>query len=676
LKESLTAIDIMVLVGELKALLKGAIVSNIYHVPDSLFLFKLHTKDGRKDLLIEPPRRIHLTKYEYPKPQKPTSFCYALRRALRQARIQDILQVEMERIVEISLLKGKEGIEYRLVIELFREGNLILIDADGRILQALRYKRMRDRAIVRGEHYVYPPRNTLNPLEAPITDVLSMFSKSKGSLVRNLVTRLGIPPEIAEEICFLTKIPKDRPIRGISPDEVRDLLRSFREIYESLAQGSKEPCIVKRKEGYVGVYPLRLKHLEHMTLIPFKSFNEAVDEYFSFLIKELDSLELRKSTSTELLKLERRIAQHKELMNQRLMESKRYRDLADSLYANLPLIEALIKTLKEFREKLGSWDLALGAIQASHPSLARYISSIEPHKATIIVKVGDKEIPLDLRLSPAQNAERYYNLAKNLARKAKRMAELIEAEKLKLLKIGQESPSVTRLKPRFIQRREWYERFYWFRTSNDVLVIGGRDSRQNDLLVKRYLRDDYLFFHADIYGGPVVVSLADRASIKESDIQEAAQFAASFSRAWREGLSSIDVYWVYGHQVSKSPPSGEYLPRGAFMVRGKRNYLRNVPLKVKVLLLDLNGLPKLMCASALTSRHECLIWIELMPGGIEKRKVSQKIKDILIKKCGVDDFEAYLRRLPVEEIERLLPPGRARIMRIGSHSETQEERSP
>jgi hypothetical protein len=59
-------------------------------------------------------------------------------------------------------------------------------------------------------------------------------------------------------------------------------------------------------------------------------------------------------------------------------------------------------------------------------------------------------------------------------------------------------------------------------------------------------------------------------------------FAAAFSRGWREGFGSVDVYWVKPEQLSKGGPSGEFVPRGAFVVRGERNWMRNVPLRIAI----------------------------------------------------------------------------------------------
>jgi predicted ribosome quality control (RQC) complex YloA/Tae2 family protein len=83
---------------------------------------------------------------------------------------------------------------------------------------------------------------------------------------------------------------------------------------------------------------------------------------------------------------------------------------------------------------------------------------------------------------------------------------------------------------RSLRRREWFERYHWIITSEGLLAIGGMDADQNERIVKKYLRDDYMFLHADIHGGLAVILFTDREYTFRS-IEEAARIAACYSRA-------------------------------------------------------------------------------------------------------------------------------------------------
>ncbi len=113
-------------------------------------------------------------------------------------------------------------------------------------------------------------------------------------------------------------------------------------------------------------------------------------------------------------------------------------------------------------------------------------------------------------------------------------------------------------------------------------MVAGKDTVSNEVLIKKYTTQEDVVFHAEISGAPFTVVKAEGKTIPEQTLREAGEFAASFSRAWRENAGSADVYWVKVDQLSKSGPSGESVPHGAFAVVGKRNWIRGVPLKVAV----------------------------------------------------------------------------------------------
>jgi predicted ribosome quality control (RQC) complex YloA/Tae2 family protein len=152
LKEELTSFDIPVLVLELDQMIKDVYVDNIYQTNHSIFIFKLRQPNNPTlHLLIESGKRFHLTSYTYEKPQRPPTFCMALRKHLRNGRVTEILQHEFERIITIKV-RAREG-DFELICELFGEGNIILVSPENKILQALSYRKMRDRNILRGEPY-------------------------------------------------------------------------------------------------------------------------------------------------------------------------------------------------------------------------------------------------------------------------------------------------------------------------------------------------------------------------------------------------------------------------------------------------------------------------------------------------------------------------------------------
>ena len=151
MKKEITSVDTAVVISELNELISDAWVTNIYQTGFKTLILKLHQADRpTSNLLIKAGNRLHLTTLALEKPSKPSAFCMTLRKHLRNGRLKSIEQHEFERIVIIKI-KAKQT-EFQLISELFSDGNIILVNSN-RILQALSYKKMRDRNILRNETF-------------------------------------------------------------------------------------------------------------------------------------------------------------------------------------------------------------------------------------------------------------------------------------------------------------------------------------------------------------------------------------------------------------------------------------------------------------------------------------------------------------------------------------------
>ncbi|MFW9846669.1 MAG: NFACT RNA binding domain-containing protein, partial [Candidatus Thorarchaeota archaeon] len=188
------------------------------------------------------------------------------------------------------------------------------------------------------------------------------------------------------------------------------------------------------------------------------------------------------------------------------------------------------------------------------------------------------------------------------------------------------------------------------------LVIGGRDAKTNEMLAKRQMGPDDVFLHAALHGAPYVVIKVTGDPPGEQTLREAAQFAVTFSRAWQDSLSAGDAYWVEPEQVSFTPPSGEYLPSGAVMIYGTKNYIRKVPVElvVGVLIEDDEAIPISGPPSAVSVHTDYLL--RLKPSEAKK---GQLVKEILIRlKAIVPEDSAHLiEQIPQEDMMRVLPAG-------------------
>ena len=185
-------------------------------------------------------------------------------------------------------------------------------------------------------------------------------------------------------------------------------------------------------------------------------------------------------------------------------------------------------------------------------------------------------ITLDIKKSIEQNAAVYFEKAKKAKKKldgAKQALKKIQ-NRLELLKEKRDKESLTEKRTeKILRKKEWYEKFRWFFSSEGFLCIGGRDATTNDIIIKKYADKNDIVFHTDMAGSPFFVIKAGKKKIGQNTMEEAAQATASYSRAWRLGLSSIEVFYVRPDQLTKEASSGEYITKGAFMVKGKTNYI-------------------------------------------------------------------------------------------------------
>ena len=186
------------------------------------------------------------------------------------------------------------------------------------------------------------------------------------------------------------------------------------------------------------------------------------------------------------------------------------------------------------------------------------------------------EIDFDLNKSVDENAGTYFNLAKKAKRKLEGATAALADSRKKLQKLLKEEEKFQEeevLKQQKKERKtEWYEKFHWFFSSEGFLCIGGKDATSNELVIKKHTDKDDLVLHTDMAGSPFFV-IKDGQKAGEETIQEAAQAVAVYSKAWKLGHTSADVFYVKPEQVTKEAKPGEYIGKGSFMVYGKTKYL-------------------------------------------------------------------------------------------------------
>jgi len=251
------------------------------------------------------------------------------------------------------------------------------------------------------------------------------------------------------------------------------------------------------------------------------------------------------------------------------------------------------------------------------------------------------KVELDIRKNAQENAAAYYDEAKRLRAKAggaEKAAKETERKLAGLEKEIEREKAKPGPKVRVKREKEWFERFRWFRTGGGRLCIAGRDARQNEIIVAGHLEEGDLFFHAEIHGAPATV-LKDGAAADEGEKREAAQFAASYSSAWKLGSATVDVYAVGKGQVSKRAEAGEFAGKGAFIIRGEREWFRNTGLGLLVGV----GEKGVEAAPVLRGKGGMRAAVAVKAGDLEKGEAAKMIAKRLGEKAEVDEI---LQALP------------------------------
>mgnify|MGYP001577223071 CR=1 FL=1 len=185
-------------------------------------------------------------------------------------------------------------------------------------------------------------------------------------------------------------------------------------------------------------------------------------------------------------------------------------------------------------------------------------------------------IEIDLNKSVDENAGTYFDLAKKFKKKIAGTIKIIEETKKKLADLeGKESTFIdteNKKQEKKQLKKEWYEKFHWFTSSEGFLCIGGKDATTNEIIIKKYTSPGDLVFHTDMAGSPFFV-IKDGQKAGEATKNETAQATAAYSRAWKSGHNVADVFYILPEQVTKEAMSGEYISKGSFMVYGKKNYI-------------------------------------------------------------------------------------------------------
>ena len=368
----------------------------------------------------------------------------------------------------------------------------------------------------------------------------------------------------------------------------------------------------------------------------FPTFSEALESFYPLTKAERKTADARPKLSRE----ERILKYQKSALKKFDDKIEKTEAIVAAIYENYAFVTTVITAL-DAASKRFSWQEIEKNLKETQSDEAKKIIAVHPEEASVDIDIG-KVVRVHVHEGLEQNAGRYHDIIKKFRKK--------KAGALAAMKTVPVRKTVR--KRDFVPMKKlWYHRFRWFITSDGIVVLGGRDASQNEELVKKYMTGGDLFVHADVHGASVVIVKG-----KTEWMDEVAQFAASYSGAWKNGHFSADVYSALPSQVSKTPESGEFVSRGSFIVRGERTYYRNVPLAVGIGLM-IEPHTAVIGGPPAAIKGRTTAYVELGPGQFEPNDVAKKVLRILKGKVTEEEEKALKAILNTEQVAAFVPPG-------------------
>ena len=649
-------VDIYTISDELNKLLSGARVDKSFQPTNDIVVVRFHVPGtGRVDLVMQCGSRIHTSQYPLDNPTIPPSFPMLLRKRIKGAHVESIKQHNFDRVVEIKVKKDKY---YTIIVEIFDKGNIILLDEDNNIIQPLKRKQLSSRDISSKREYQFPEERGINPIEITHDELKELFENGDSDIVRTLAMN-GLGSLYSEEILKraneTVEIEKTTPTAELNDEQIAGIYNALKNLFDDLKEGSIKPQIVK-KDKKEDVVPLNLVKYEDFEKTYYTNFNEACDEFYSKKVNSSIKDVKEAAWNKKVNKFEKRLALQQETLDNFAKTIEDSQHKGEVIYSNYPSIENIINVVNSARGKGYSFK-EIGKIlkKAKKDGMAeaQIYESIDK-MGVLTLDIDDTKLIIDPKLTIPENAETYYEKAKKAKRKSKGALVAIENTKKQLEEIRSKKDiameHIAVPKKRVKKDLKWYEKLRWFISSENILVVGGRDANSNENVVKKYLEPNDIYLHADIHGASSTAIKLNGTELNDKILKESGEFAASFSSAWSKGFTTQDVFWVKPDQVSKTPEAGEFLAKGSFVIRGHRNYIRGARVKLAIGIVDYEG-KRIMAGPIEALEAHCENYVVLKPGFTKKEAIAKKI----LHKINEDDL------LTLDDIIRVLPSGKCDI---------------
>lgn len=637
---TLAGIELRYLITEMNKQVKDYYVSNIYGVSRNSLLFKLHHAEKPDLLIMFSTFGLWITGIKINQMEE-NRLIKRLRNDLLRSKITEIKQLGSERIVYVTFSGFDQ--EFILVGEFFGDGNIILCNKEMKILSLLHSIDVRHRKLAVGLNYIPPPSSGLNILEVTKENIEEIKTSST-PVVRWIGRTLGLPGKYAEEIIKMSNLDPNKLGNTLSDKEIEDIFQATRGLIDKVTTGDHDAYIIRDVKNS-DVIPIPLGDMSVRTkTVKVSSFMEGLDSLFSENLLEHGKSSQSTTANQKITELEHKLEEQNKAI---LLVNERSSSISGVAKALLEISYTGVTSIED---------------PSISPLLNKYNSHTARESGIFLINVNGEKIKIDPQSSIQAIASTLFNESK----KQMRATDTINLEKKKTeksLELVKKQASIAQDSIVFAvqKKKEWFERYRWFITSDGHLAIGGRDASSNSAVIRKHLNKNDMVFHAEIVGSPFFL-LRESTEEDPSSVKEVAQATVCFSRAWRAGVYGLNAYWIKPDQVKTAAPSGQFIAKGSFVIEGSKNFVQVTTLQLAIGLYEKDESYLLMCGPPSAIKKHCIYFVTIEPSGVDMTEMARKVKLEFMK---FKEKEEIVKAISLDDFIRMLPAGDSHIVEAG-----------
>ncbi len=635
---TVAGIELAYLIKEIGHEIEGCYVSNIYGINRNSLLFKMRHPD-KPDIMLMLSTMGMWTTSKKIDPIEPNKLLRRLRSDLLRSKIEKVEQIGTERIAYLTFSNFDN--RFVLIVEFFGEGNMLLCNYSKKILALMHSIDVRHRQLRIGLEYKPPPQDGIDIIDLKKEEFKEILSTST-SIGKIIGRGLGLPKKYVEEIIRLSSIDRTKPSDEISEDEFESLFDVIRITISNVINGVHDPTIITDAEKS-DIFPIRFSD-DNTGAREVPSFNEGLDIIFTERILEKGKSLYGEEAQKRISELQNRLEEQKNAIEIVQKKSKNIADVANLLFS----------MQSEGKSKISEPEV-VKALKNQNAELVK-------EKGVPILKIDDAKVKIELDAPLPSIASILFDESKKQKGAITSIEKLIEKTEGQLEKTI-EKGEIAKGSVGFsdIRKKNWYERYRWFFTSDGLLAVGGRDSSSNSALVRKHMESNDKIFHAEINGSPFFILKDTNEDLMPLSLEETAYATVCFSRAWQASAHGLNSFWVKPDQIKKAAPTGQSMGKGSFMIYGTRNFIKVASLKLAVGIMKEDENFLLVSGPVEPIKKNCLCYVIIEPGGSPISDVAKKIRAEFNK-----SDEKFQKLFVVDDYVRALPTGSSKITSTGT----------